>query len=268
MQKGGGNMKKLLCVFFVFVIITSLASCGVVSNHMTTGYLQISEINGSTYMVSRFSKIYNIDLEYKTFSLVKNPDFDETFFDNKNEFKYEFFAGKYSAKIPDGYDNVVNHLKKYIPENEASVIDACGYANEGILIGFIQVYNDTSGIHGNYAIEKISHSIAFTYNVDTDEFSVIKKIGSIVIVAFSGSTVIYWKDKAYYSYNLTTGEEKHLVEDKAYDSGLNQTSTPAVFSNEKICVLHLVKGKTNKNIEYMYVFNFETNEFFELEHLK
>ena len=126
-------------------------------------------------------------------------------------------------------------------------------------------YHDTSGVYGNYAIEKISHSIAFSYNADTDEFSVIEKIEGVVIVAFADSTVIYWKDKAYYSYDLTTNVEKYLVEDKAYDSGLNQTSTPAVFSNEKICVLHLIKGKTSENIEYMYVFNFETGEFFELE---
>ena len=57
-------------------------------------------------------------------------------------------------------------------------------------------------------------------------------------------------------------EEKYLVEDKAYDGGLNQTSTPAVFSNEEICVLHLVKGKAKENIEYMYVFNFFIWMFF------
>ena len=96
----------------------------------------------------------------------------------------------------------------------------------------------------------------------------VEKFDGVVIVAFSDSTVIYWKDKAYYSYDLTTNEEKYLVEDKAYDSGLNQTSTPAVFSNEKICILHLIKGKARENIEYMYVFNFETGEFFELKYLK
>lgn len=261
-------MKKLVCIFFVFVLIASLASCGVVSNNITTGYLRITELNGSMYMLSHFSKIYNIDFENRTFSLAENTGFDESSFDNKNELKYEFFAGEYEAKIPDGYDNIINHLEKHKPENDDSVIDACGYVNEGILTGFIQVYNDTSGIYGNYAIEKISHSIVFSYNVDADEFYAVEKFDGVVIVAFSDSTVIYWKDKAYYSYDLTTNEEKYLVEDKAYDSGLNQTSTPAVFSNEKICILHLIKGKARENIEYMYVFNFETGEFFELKYLK
>ena len=261
-------MKKLVCILFIFLLLTSFVSCGIVANHMTTGYLSITELDGSTYILSRFSKIYKIDFENKTFSLVQNPDFDEGIFDNKNELKYEFFAGEYSAKIPDGYDNVINHLNKCKLENDTSVIDACGYVTDGILTGFVQVYNDTSGIYGNYAIEKISHSIAFSYNADTDEFSVVRKFDGVVIVAFSDSTVIYWKDKAYYSYNLTTNEEKYLVEDKAYDSGLNQTSTPAVFSNEEICVLHLRKGKMREDIEYMYIFNFKTNEFFELKYLE
>ena len=261
-------MKKLICILLLFALVTSLASCGVVANHMTTGYLSTTERGGSTYLLSRFSRIYKIDLENKTFSLAQETDFDEALFDHTNELKYEFFAGEYSAIIPDGYDNVIGHLENRKLENDTSVIDAWGYVNEGILTGFVQVYHGTSGKYGNYAIEKISHSIAFSYNADTDEFSIVKKFDGAVIVAFSDTTVIYWKDKAYYSYDLTTSEEKHLVEDKAYDSGLNQTSTPAVFSNEELCVLHLVKGKTRENIEYMYVFNFETGEFFELEHLK
>ena len=261
-------MKKLICILLLLVLVTSLASCGVVANHMTTGYLRTTELDGSMYMLSRFSKIYKIDLENKIFSLAQDRDFDEALFDNKNELKYEFFAGDYNAKIPDGYDNVIGHLKNCRLENDASVIDATGYVTDGFLTGFVQVYHDTYVVYGNYAMEKIAHSIAFSYNVDTDEFSVVEKIDGAVIVAFSDGTVIYWKDKAYYSYDLTTNEEKYLVEDKAYDNGLNQTSTPAVFSNEEICVLHLVKGKANENIEYMYVFNFETGEFFELEYTK
>ena len=261
-------MKKLICILLLLVLVTSLASCGVVANHMTTGCLCTTELDGSTYMLSRFSKVYKIDFENQTFSLAKNPDFDETLFDNKNELKYDFFAGEHGGKIPEGYESIIGYLEKCKLENDTSVIDACGYANDGILTGFVQVYRDTSGIYGNYAIEKISHSILFSYNANIDEFSIIKSFDGVVIVAYSNSTVIYWKDKAYYSYDLTTSEEKYLVKDKAYDGGLYQTSTPAVFSNEEICVLHLVKGKIKENIEYMYVFNFETGEFFELEYKK
>ena len=261
-------MKKIIGILLLLLLVTSLASCSVVANHMTTGYLCTTELDGSMYMLSRFSKVYKIDFENRTFSLAQDPDFDETLFENKNELKYDFFAGEQSGKIPEGCEGIIGHLEKCKLESDTSVIDACGYANDGILTGFVQVYHGTSGIYGNYAIEKISHSIAFSYNADTDEFSIIKSFDGVVIVAFFDNTVIYWKDKAYYSYDLTTSKEKHLVEDKAYDGGLNQTSTPAVFSNEEICVLHLVKGKTKKDIEYMYVFDFETGEFFELEYQK
>ena len=261
-------MKKIIVILLLLLLVTSLASCDVVANHMTTGYLCTTELDGSMYMLSRFSKVYKIDFENRTFSLAQDHDFDETLFENKNELKYDFFAGEHSGKIPEGYEGIIGHLEKCKLESDTSVIDACGYANDGILTGFVQVYYDTSGKYGNYAIEKIAHSIAFSYNADTNEFSIVKKFDGVVIVAFANSAVIYWKNKAYYSYDLTTNEEKYLVEDKAYDGGLNQTSIPAVFSNEEICVLHLVKGKAKENIEYMYVFNFETGEFFELEYTK
>lgn len=260
-------MKKLICILLLVVALTSFVSCGVVSNHMTTEYLCTTELDGSTYILSRFSKIYNIDFENKTFSLVENDLFAESDFTSQNEFKYELFAGEYTTQIPDGYEGIIKYVKECRLENDTSVVDACGYVKNEILTGFVQVYKDTSGVYGNYAIEKISHSIAFSYNADADEFSVVKRFDDVVMVAFADNTVIYWKDKAYYSYDLTTNTEKYLVEDKAYDSGLNQTSTPAVFANEEMCILHLIKGKT-KNIEYMYVFNFETNEFFELDWLK
>ena len=261
-------MKKIIYILLIFVLITSLTSCGIVANHMTTGYLCTAEVDGSTYMLSNFSKVYNIDFENRTFSLVEDSDFNKGILNSKNKFKYEFFAGEYSARIPTGCDGIIDHLNTFKFEKAGSVIDACGYVNNSILTGFVQVYNDVSGAYGNYAVENIYYSAAFSYNADTDEFSVIKKIDGVAIVAYTDNTIIYWKNQAYYSYDLTTNEENYLVEDKAYDSGFTQLSTPAVFSNEEMCVLHLVKGLEDENIEYMYVFNFETTEFFELKHLK
>ena len=55
------------------------------------------------------------------------------------------------------------------------------------------------------------------------------------------------------------------MEDKAYDSGIIQQSSPSVFSNETMCVFHLVKRVHSKDNEYMYVFDFEGGEFFELK---
>ncbi len=262
-------MKKIVCLSLICLLIIPLfSSCGVVSNYITTGWLYTAESNGSMYIQSNFSKIYKIDIESKTFALMENIETVEFACEVENELKYEFFAGEYIAQIPDGYDGVEKHIMKCKLENDTSVVNACGYVNDKVLVGFVQVYEDTKGVHGNYAIEKISHSIAFSYNAETDKFSTIKRLDGVVIVAFANNTILYWKDKAYYSYDLTTNTEKHLVEDKAYDGGLNQTSTPAVFGNGEMCVFHLIKGKSKENIEYMYVFDFETNDFFELEWLK
>ena len=262
-------MKKILCVFLLFVLLISLASCDIAANYMETGYLYTTERDGSTYLLSRFARIYNIDLVDKTFSVVKNDLITEDDFISQNEFKYRFFAGEYFATpIPDGYEGVVKHIDKCCNDETTSVVSATGYVKDQILIGFVQVYNDTSGAYGNYAIENISYSIAFLYNADTDGFSVIKRFDDTVIVAFTDNTVIYWKDKAYYSYDLISNTENYLVEDKAYDAGLVQQSEPTVLANDEICVLHLPKSKMNKKTEYMYVYCFETNDFFELEWLQ
>ena len=262
-------MKKAIsCFMTCFLLVFCFSSCGATSNHMTTGYLQTAEKDNSLYIKSRFSNIYKIDLQNRSFSLVENSKEADFEWKIGNEFKYEFFAGEYKTTVPAGYESIIKHIEDCKLDSEKSVVDACGYLDNKILKGFVQVYKDTDGVYGHYAIEKISHSLVFWYDSESDEFSVARKFDNVVIVAVQNDTVIYWKDKAYYSYDMKIQAETYLVEDKAYDSGLNQLSTPAVFANEEMCVLHLVKGKATENIEYMYVFDFLSEEFFELTYLK
>lgn len=227
--------------------------------------MRVIEKDGSSYIQSRFSRIYEIDLEGKTFSFVENSGADDFEWKTENALKYSFFAGEYDIEAPDGYDGVVKYIKSCELECRGSVVDACGYLDNGILKGFVQVYKDTSGVHGNYSIEKISHSLIFAYDAEADDFSVLNQFDDVVVVAVHDDTIIYWKDRAYYSYDIKMQTETYLVEDKAYDAGLTQYSTPAVLANENMCVLHLVKGKTNGYVEYMYVFDFLSNKFFELK---
>lgn len=258
-------VSRKLSILICLSMILLLSSCEIVSNYITTGGLYTAEIDGSMYIQSSFSQIYKVDMENKTFSLVENSELNDFGWKAENELKYQYFAGEYQTTIPDGYDGVAKYIEGCELDNKNSVVDACGYVTDGILTGFIQVYKDTSGVHGNYAIEKIAHSIFFSYSAETDEFSSIKKFDDVVAVAFQGDVAIYWKDKAYYAYDLETDKETYLVEDKAYDSGISQLSTPAVFFNEEMCIFHLVKGKTNENIEYMYVYDFSIDEFFDLK---
>ena len=254
-------MKKFLCLLVLIILIVSLVSCDMVANHITIGYL--STIDG-TVCIEHFQNVYKLDIENKTYSQVSYDFFAETAFDDENELKYDYFAGEYGGQIPLGYEGVAEHIENCELDSETSMVEACGYVGDGVLNGLVQVYKDGSGVYGNYAMEKIDHSLIFTYDADTDDFSVIKIFEDVVVLAFSEQTVIYWKNKAYYAYDLNTSYETYLIDDKAYDGGLQQQSSPSVFFDEKICVFHLVKAKFHRDVEYMYVFDFESNEFFEL----
>lgn len=258
-------MKKLLCLLLAGVMALMLVSCDVKCNYIETGYLQSAEVDGMLYFQSQYDEDYQLDLKNKTFSRVESDDSVLPSYEGDDLLAYKMFAGEYEATIPAGYEAIARSIEACELDNGSSVVDACGLVQEGILTGFVRVYKDMRTIAGNYAIEEIDHSILFSYDADSDAFSIIKCLEGVVVVAFSKDTVIYWKNKAYYAYDLKTDAERYLVEDKAYDSGMSQQSSPFVFSNETMCVFHLVKGELSKDKEYMYVFDFESGEFFELK---
>lgn len=258
-------MKKTVLLFSVcFLLMVLLSSCGVASNYIVTGYLKTAEKDGTLYIESRFSTVYEIDLQTKTFSLVENVAGSDVEWNQGNELKCEYFAGEYRTTVPEGHESVIAHIENHKLDSKDSIVYAFGHLDDGVLKGFVQVYKDTSRVDGNYSIENISNSVVFSYDLEGDAFSVVRQFDHAVVVAVQRDVAIYWKDKAYYAYDMKTQSETYLVEDKAYDTGLSQLSTPAVFANEEMCVLHLVKGKTAENIENMYVFDFLTGEFFEL----
>ena len=263
-------MRRLFCLLITSVIcIFSLSSCQIASNYISTEYFHTIESSGFSYFKSNYSDntrsdIYKLDFQNKTFSYVPNGFFDSSLFTVENCLKYAMFAGEYiDSVIPRGYEAVGRHIEACALDNEDSVVDACGYVNGKDLLGFVRVYKDTSGPYGNYAIEEISHSLIFSYNAEKDAFTVLWRLDGVVIVAQHLDTVIYWRDEAYYSYDLKSQKETYLIEDPAYDDGLMQHSYSYVFFNEKMCIFHLIKGG---DTEYMNVYNFENNDFFELSY--
>ena len=262
-------MKK--CIFLVIVCVAlalNFSACSmVVCNNIYTGNLNIVEQNGETYIKSIHSQVYSIDLESKTFSLADDGETGEPTFgpSDPNVFKCYCFPGKYRYTIPKGYDSVASHVERCETGNEKSVVDASGYVQNGLLVGFVQIYEKTRGVYGNYSIEEIDRSIVFSYDAQTDEFTVEHTIDGVVIVALHDDTVIYWKDKAYYKYDLQTKVEKHLIDDKAYDTGLSQLSSSGVYYNSEICIIHLSERKmAGKYIDYMYVYDWSQGDLVEL----
>ncbi len=252
----------ILCIVLSFFLLSNMWVC----NSIDTEYLCIHEEDGKLYAKLQYSTVYSIDLESKSFSLVeKGQDrFSWLEQNDPSAFKLSLFAGEYVYTIPTVYEGVVPHIVKCELDEEGSIVDACGYETDGVLFGFLRVYKDTRGVYGNYSIEEIDHSLIFTYNAETDKFNVEHLIDNVVIVAIHEDAIIYWKDKAYYRYLLNSKEETYLVEDKAYDSGLTQSSTTGVYFNSKLCIIHMTHGTISEDKDYLYIYDWSSGEFSQL----
>ena len=258
-------MKKAICLLMLVIFLPlAFASCSLATNSIHIAPLYLTELNGEQYFLSdNWYKNYKIDFECKTISLVENDELSKLNEEKnaENAFVFQQFHGSYNDIENDA---LKAHLEACELTNGHSLVNAFGYWQEEILVGFVQVYEKYAKTCSGYDTKNIDHSLLFSYDANSDTFSVIKEVEDVVMVAFDLDTVIYWKDKAYYAYDLQTEEETYLVEDKAYDGGTSSWSTPVIYFNEEMCLLHLVKGELKGDKEYTYIFDFETNEFFEL----
>lgn len=262
-------MKKILALLLCTICILPLSSCSntIVCNNIDTSFLNFTEKEGKTYIQSQFDYVYSIDFESKKYALVDDSESRFSWFEGNapKAFKIWFHqGGEYQYTIPEGFEGVIPYVEGCELDNDRSVIDACGYVKDGILVGFVQVYKDMRTIYANYAIEEIDHSLIFIYDAENNKFAITHKLDGVVIVAFYEDAVIYWRDRAYYKCDLKTRTETYFVDDKAYDDGFRQLSTSGVYFNSEFCIIHMTKEKSNEDVNYMYVYNWSNGDFFEL----
>ncbi|MCM1306855.1 MAG: hypothetical protein NC037_05955 [Bacteroides sp.] len=176
-------------------------------------------------------------------------------------------APLYSIVAPQGYESVAPHIEALELDRSSSVVDTRGYVSDGKLYGFVNVYKDTVGYFaggGNYGVEEISHGIIFEYDPETDCFSEKQRFNGCNIVAYNAGTVLYWKNKKYYSYDLLTQTEKFLIEDRAYDSGFQHQSYTYIYTNSKYTALLMTKAKLTKDVQYFYLYDYSIGVLSEL----
>lgn len=177
-------------------------------------------------------------------------------------------APLYLIHAPQGYEGVEPHIKAMRLENKSSVVDARGYIESGTLYGFVNVYKDTIGYlsgGGNYGVEEISRGIIFSYEPDTDVFTVMERMDGCNIVAFYNGTVLYWKNRKYYSYDLVGKQANFLTEDKSYDTGLQHQSYTYIYTNRKYTAFIMVKAQWAAETTFTYVYCYENGGFYALE---
>ena len=253
-------MKKIVSLLLLTaVLLLTLCSCTAITNSISVFPLCLEEQDGETYFFSRGWK-YRLDLENLTYAQVeRSMDVsNQELLESKNAFVFESFHGTYNESE---YETLNQNLQNCEMEAEDSIVYAFGYWNEEVLTGFAQVYSRSARSCAGYDIDNVDHSLLFTYDATTDTFTILETLEGVVVVAFSQNTTIYWKDINYYAYDLDTKEEVFLGEDRAYDRGITNYSSPTIHFNSELCVLHLVK---DHNKECIYIYNFETKAFLEL----
>ena len=253
-------MKKTVSLLLLTaVLLLTLTSCSLNTNAITVLPLHMEEQDGETYFFSQGWK-YCLDLENLTYEKVeRSTDLSsQELLESKNAFVFQSFHGSYNESE---YEALNLHLENCEMEAEDSIVYAFGYWNEAVLTGFVQVYSRSGRSCAGYDIDNVDHSLLFTYDANADTFTVLETLAGVVVVAFSQNTVIYWKGINYYAYDLDTKEEVFLGEDRAYDQGMNNYSSPVIQFDAERCVFHLVK---EYNKECIYIYNFETKAFLEL----
>lgn len=204
-----------------------------------------------------------IDLQEKTYALTDGGNGGE----QSSVVVTGGTAPRYIIDTAEGYEGIVSHLENCSLDSESSVIYCQGFLRGDSVYGICNVYKDTVGYlsgGGNYAVEEISHSLLFRYEAATDEFTVTARVDGAMAVAFSGDTVLYWKDRNYYSHVFGTDEETLLFEDKAYDTGIQHQSRARIFYNEQYAVFELVKAKGDTEIRYCYLYDFAQSQVYAL----
>ena len=257
-------MKKLLgLILTMLLLIVNLSSCSRPINFIEVEPLCLSELGGKTYFLSDYTNVnYKLDLVNNTITRAENEDLP-TFEEAKpeNAFKYEQFHGEYGS---DADEALAQHLMPFELTENDSLVYAFGYWQEEILVGAVQVYDGYARSCSGYDLANLDHSVLFTYNSITDTFTVTREFIGAAVVAFAQETVIYWKNRAYYAYDLMSETEVYLTDDKAFDSGITNYATPYVYFNGEMCIFYLIKDFSRENV-FFYAYSFETNDFVELK---
>lgn len=238
----------------------------IAGNHPYFGYLLANEADGELR-----SADYVISITDKTFRDTTSAERLEFSSSEEVRILVGSNAPRYILSAPEGYEGVIAHISTLTEDKDSPYCSAFGTMKDGILYGFVNLYHDTIGFlsgGGNLGVEEIAYSVTFYYNPTGDVFTLSEKIQEALIVARSEKTTIFLRDKKYYSFDSDSGAEKFLVDDKAYDSGIQHQSHTQILSNGKYAVIDMTKEGYFDSDRYVYVYDYENNLFFELTEKK
>lgn len=132
---------------------------------------------------------------------------------------------------------------------------------DGGTYGFVNAYAFTTGAlssGGSSSVTGIIYGVFVRYDFESGQFEELLRVKGGCILAFDEDTVLYHKDKAYYTQNLGA-EPQYICKDYAYDDGLTSYSYAYFYFNDKHFVIFLHKGRERVERDYAYVLDTDGN---------
>lgn len=99
-------------------------------------------------------------------------------------------------------------------------------------------------------------------------FKEIASLEGCLTVGLCGDSLLYWKGRKYYSYDLSTQSQTFLVDDLAYDTGLQHQSRTIIYTTASApyyTLLHMVKARGATETEYCYLYDYSTRKITKLD---
>lgn len=130
-------------------------------------------------------------------------------------------------------------------------------SNNGGIYGFVNAYAYTTGAlpsGGSDGVSGISYGVFLKYNPADGTFDELCRVDGGCILAFDEDTVLFYKNKAYYTQNVGSAAD-FICNDYAYDSGLTSYSYASFFFNDThfVIYLHVDRGRILR--DYAFIIN-------------
>ena len=159
-----------------------------------------------------------------------------------------FPRGALEAK--EGYEPLAEQVKSFAVKSDDPLIHALAWEQDGTIYGFCNVYSKATGFlsgGGQIDTKHIVRAVLFTY--ENESLIVNETIDRSVVVAYDGTSAIYFRDREYFSKS-EGGTPKQICKDEAYDTGVTSYGYARFYFNSRYCVMFFNHDKGNSKKQY------------------
>ena len=139
----------------------------------------------------------------------------------------------------EGYEALLDQVLAFsIEDVEYPVHHALAYKLGDVVYGFCNVYSTAGAFTDGLDCKGIEYAVLFTYDSDTETLTVVERLEKRIVVAFDGTGVIWYENKAYYGKAMG-GTEVKICDDEAYRSNFRSSfGRVSVYFGGGYCIIY------------------------------